>query len=161
MLSPVRKSSGDKRRMKVVLQRVRHARVEVDGKTTGKIEKGVCLLVGIEKGDSEEDAQYLAKKIVELRIFPDDKGKMNLSLMEAGGEVLAVSQFTLAGSVRKGRRPSFDRAEVPEKAQELFDCFIEMIGERGIKVETGVFSALMDVHLINDGPVTFILEKKS
>ena len=161
MLSPVRKSSEDKREMKVVLQRVRHASVEVDRKTTGEIEKGVCLLVGIEKGDSEEDAQYLAKKIVELRIFPDDKGKMNLSLMEVLGDVLAVSQFTLAGSVRKGRRPSFDKAEVPERAKELFDCLVSLIGQRGIKVETGVFSAQMDVHLINDGPVTFILEKKS
>jgi D-tyrosyl-tRNA(Tyr) deacylase len=157
MHSPVRKSVEDKREMKVVLQRVRHASVEVEKKITGEIERGVCLLVGIEKGDSEEDAQYLAKKIVELRIFPDDEGKMNLSLTEVHGEVLAVSQFTLAGSVRKGRRPSFDKAEAPERAKELFDGFISLIGQRGIKVETGVFSAQMDVHLINDGPVTFIL----
>ncbi len=160
MLFPVRKSAEDKREMKVVLQRVKRASVEIDRKTTGEIEKGVCLLVGIEKGDSEEDAQYLAKKIVELRIFPDDEGKINLSLTEVLGEVLAVSQFTLAGSVRKGRRPSFDKAEAPERAKELFDGFISLIGQRGIKVETGVFSAQMDVHLINDGPVTFILSSK-
>ena len=146
--------------MKIVLQRVKQAAVEVQGKTTGEIEQGVCLLVGIEKGDSEDDAQYLAKKVVELRIFPDKGGKMNLSLSEARGGVLAVSQFTLAGSTKKGRRPSFDRAELPERAEELFRYFVDLIRQRGIKIETGVFGALMDVHMVNDGPVTFILEKK-
>jgi len=146
--------------MKIVLQRVKQAAVEVQGKTTGEIEQGVCLLVGIEKGDSEDDAQYLAKKVVELRIFPDKGGKMNLSLSEARGGVLAVSQFTLAGSTKKGRRPSFDRAELPERAEELFRYFVDLIRQRGIKIETGVFGALMDVHIVNDGPVTFILEKK-
>jgi len=146
--------------MKIVLQRVKQASVEVQGKTTGEIERGICLLVGIEKGDLEDDAQYLAKKVVELRIFPDKEGKMNLSLPETRGEVLAVSQFTLAGSVQKGRRPSFDRAELPERAEELFRYFVDLIKQRGIKIETGVFGALMDVHLVNDGPVTFILEKK-
>lgn len=146
--------------MKIVLQRVKHASVEVEGKITGEIEKGVCLLVGIEKEDSEEDAQYLAKKIVELRIFPDDKGKMNLSLQEIQGEVLAVSQFTLAGSLKKGRRPSFDKAETPQRAVELFDYLVSQIRQRNIKVETGIFGELMDVHLINDGPVTFILSSK-
>ena len=135
--------------MKIVLQRVKQASVEVQGKTTGEIERGICLLVGIEKGDSEDDVQYLAKKVVELRIFPETRG-----------EVLAVSQFTLAGSVQKGRRPSFDRAELPERAEELFRYFVDLIKQRGIKIETGVFGALMDVHLVNDGPVTFILEKK-
>lgn len=146
--------------MKIVLQRVKQAAVEVQGKTAGEIERGICLLVGIEKGDSEDDAQYLAKKVVELRIFPDKEGKMNLSLPETRGGVLAVSQFTLAGSTKKGRRPSFDRAELPERAEELFRYFVDLIKQRGIKIETGVFGALMDVRMVNDGPVTFILEKK-
>jgi D-tyrosyl-tRNA(Tyr) deacylase len=146
--------------MKIVLQRIKQAAVEVQGKITGEIERGICLLVGIEKGDSEDDAQYLAKKVAELRIFPDKEGKMNLSLAETRGAVLAVSQFTLAGSTKKGRRPSFDRAELPERAEKLFRYFVDLIRKRGIKVETGVFGALMDVHLVNDGPVTFILEKK-
>jgi len=146
--------------MKIVLQRVKQAAVEVQGKITGEIERGICLLVGIEKGDSEDDAQYLAKKVVELRIFPDEEGKMNLSLSETRGGVLAVSQFTLAGSTKKGRRPSFDRAELPERAEELFRYFVDLIKQRGIKIETGVFGSLMDVRIVNDGPVTFILEKK-
>jgi len=144
--------------MKIVLQRVKEASVEVGGKVVGKIGQGICLLVGIEKGDSEQDVQYLANKAVELRIFPDRDGRMNLSLQEIQGEVLAVSQFTLAGSVRKGRRPSFDKAEVPDKAEKLFNYFVDTIKQRGIKVETGVFQAMMDVRLINDGPVTFILQ---
>ncbi len=143
--------------MKIVLQRVKQAAVEVEQKVRGKISKGVCLLVGIEKGDSEEDAQYLANKTAELRIFPDEEGKMNLSLLDVKGEVLAVSQFTLAASVKKGRRPSFDNAEAPERAERLFSYFVELIKKKGIKVETGVFGALMEVHLVNDGPVTFIL----
>ena len=147
--------------MKVVLQRVKHAAVEADGKVTGEIERGVCLLVGIEKGDSEDDVQHMAKKITELRIFPDEEGKMNLSLLEIRGEVLAVSQFTLAGSVKKGRRPSFDKAEVPQRAEKLFFYLVDLIRRKGVKVEAGVFGALMDVHLVNDGPVTFILQKKS
>jgi len=146
--------------VKIVLQRVKEASVEVDGEVAGRIGPGICLLVGIEKGDSEDDAQYLAKKVVELRIFPDEEGKMNLSLQDVEGEVLAVSQFTLAGSVRKGRRPSFDKAEAPEEAERLFGCFVDLIKQRGIKVETGVFQALMEVHLINDGPVTFILQSR-
>jgi D-tyrosyl-tRNA(Tyr) deacylase len=143
--------------MKIVLQRVKQAAVEVEQEVRGKISKGVCLLVGIEKGDSREDAQYLANKTVELRIFPDEEGKMNLSLMDIKGEILAVSQFTLAASVKKGRRPSFDNAEAPERAENLFSYFVELIREKGIKVETGVFGALMEVNLVNDGPVTFIL----
>lgn len=146
--------------MKIVLQRVKRAAVKVEHKISGKIEKGVCLLVGIEKGDSEEDARYLANKSAELRIFPDEEGKMNLSLLDIKGEVLAVSQFTLAASVKKGRRPSFDNAEAPERAEKLFSYFVELIREKGIKVETGVFGALMEVHLVNDGPVTFILNSR-
>jgi len=146
--------------VKIVLQRVKQAAVEVNKQTVGQIDKGVCLLVGIEKGDTEEEALYLAHKITELRIFPDEEGKMNLSLLDIRGEVLAVSQFTLAASLKKGRRPSFDNAEYPERAENLFRFFVDVIKEKGIKVETGVFGALMDVHLVNDGPVTFILEKK-
>lgn len=146
--------------MKIVLQRVKEAAVEVQGKVVGKIGQGICLLVGIEKGDSEEDAHYLAKKATELRIFPDSEGKMNLSVLDIQGEAMAVSQFTLAGSVKKGRRPSFDKAEEPEKAEKLFKYFVELIKQRGMKVEAGVFQAMMDVHLINDGPVTFFLETK-
>lgn len=146
--------------MKVVLQRVKEASVKVQDELTGKINRGVCLLVGIEKGDSEKDAQYLAQKIVDLRIFSDREGKMNLGLSEIKGEILAVSQFTLAGSVRKGRRPSFDKAEEPKRAEDLFNLFVDLIREMGIKVETGIFGAMMEVRLINDGPVTFILEAK-
>jgi D-aminoacyl-tRNA deacylase len=146
--------------MKIVLQRVKEARVDVEGGTTGRIGRGLCLLVGVEKGDGEADAEYLARKCVELRIFADAQGKMNLSLVEAGGEVLAVSQFTLAGSVRKGRRPSFDGAEAPARAAELFGHFVGAVEALGVTVETGVFQALMEVHIVNDGPVTFILESR-
>jgi len=146
--------------MRIVLQRVKQAAVAVEKQTVGQINKGVCLLVGVEKGDTEEEARYLAHKIVELRIFPDEEGKMNLSLLDIRGEALAVSQFTLAASLKKGRRPSFDSAEDPERAESLFRYFIGLLKEKGIKVETGVFGALMDVHLVNDGPVTFILERK-
>lgn len=144
--------------MKIVLQRVRQAAVRVDGEVIGQIGRGVCLLVGVERGDSRGDAEHLAKKVVELRIFPDEHGKMNLSLQEARGDILAVSQFTLAGSVRKGRRPSFDSAEVPARAKELFGYLVDRMREAGLRVETGRFAALMEVSLENDGPVTFILE---
>ena len=146
--------------MKIVLQRVREAWVDVEGKTVGRIGRGVCLLVGVEKGDTDEDALALARKSVELRIFPDAEDKMNLSLADVGGEVLAVSQFTLAGSVRKGRRPSFDGAEEPRRAAEVFDRFVGAVEALGITVETGIFQAVMDVHIVNDGPVTFILESR-
>ena len=146
--------------MLVVLQRVKEGSVAVDGRTVGRIGRGVCLLVGVEKGDGEVDAEFLARKAVELRIFPDADGKMNLSLGDIGGEVLAVSQFTLAGSVRKGRRPSFDGAEEPARAAELFRYFVGAVEALGIAVETGVFQALMDVHTLNDGPGTFVLESR-
>jgi len=147
--------------VKVVLQRVREAAVEVGGVTRGRVGPGVCLLVGIEKGDSEEDAGYVANKIVDLRIFSDEEGKMNLSLADIGGEVLAVSQFTLAGSVKKGRRPSFDNVEEPRRAEALFCGFAQKIRDRGIKVETGVFGEVMNVRLVNDGPVTFCIQSKN
>lgn len=144
--------------MKVVLQRVKRASVAVKGETIGEIGPGLCLLVGVEKGDAEEDALFIARKIVELRIFPDAQDKMNLSVSDIGGEVLAVSQFTLVGSLKKGRRPSFDKAEHPDRALELFDYFVDCVRELGIPVQTGEFAAVMDVSLVNDGPVTFILE---
>jgi D-tyrosyl-tRNA(Tyr) deacylase len=146
--------------MKIVLQRVKEAHVDVDGKTVGRIGRGVCLLVGVEKGDGEPDAELLARKAVELRIFPDAEGKMNLALGDIGGGVLAISQFTLAASVRKGRRPSFDGAEEPGRAAELFRYFVGAVEALGVAVETGVFQALMDVHILNDGPVTFVLESR-
>ncbi len=145
--------------MKVVLQRVKEASVWVDQKMVGRIGRGVCLLVGIERGDLESDARYLAKKIAEMRIFPDASGKMNLSLIDIPGQILAISQFTLAGSVRRGRRPSFDGAEAPEKAACLFDFFVDQLRAQDLKVETGVFGAMMDVGILNDGPVTFILSR--
>lgn len=146
--------------MRIVLQRVKEARVEVDGRTAGRVGPGLCLLVGVERGDGEADAAYLARKCAELRVFPDAAGKMNLSLLETGGGALAVSQFTLAGSVRKGRRPSFDGAEEPGRAAELFEAFVAALRALGPRVETGVFRALMDVHIVNDGPVTFIVDSR-
>lgn len=146
--------------MRIVLQRVKEARVDVGGETVGRIGRGICLLVGIEKGDREEDAQFLARKAVGFRIFADAEDKMNLSLADVGGEVLAVSQFTLAASVTKGRRPSFDGAEEPRRASELFEYFVGAIEALGITVETGVFQAVMDVHILNDGPVTFVLDSR-
>jgi D-tyrosyl-tRNA(Tyr) deacylase len=147
--------------MRIVLQRVHEASVEAEGQVAGRIGRGICLLVGVEKGDSEAEADRLAAKAVELRIFPDAAGKMNLSLADIGGEALAVPQFTLAGSVRKGRRPSFDGAEEPRRAEALFARFVESIRGRGIRVETGVFQAVMTVRIVNDGPVTFVLESKA
>ena len=146
--------------MKIVLQRVKEARVDVEGRTVGRIGRGVCLLVGVERGDTESDARDLARKCAELRIFPDAAGKMNLSVVETAGEVLAVSQFTLAGSVRKGRRPSFDNAEEPGRAAELFDRFVGAVEALGPVVKTGVFQAMMEVHILNDGPVTFVIDSK-
>jgi len=146
--------------MKIVLQRVKGASVEAEGRTIGRIGRGICLLVGVEKGDTREEAEALARKAAGLRIFPDRDGKMNLSLAEVGGEVLVVSQFTLAGSTRKGRRPSFDGAEEPARAADLFHHFCQSIRKSGLRVETGVFQAFMSVQLTNDGPVTFILDSK-
>jgi len=146
--------------LKVVLQRVREASVCVGGDFVGRIQRGICLLVGVEQGDVEEDARFLAKKIVELRIFPDEKEKMNLSVADISGGILAISQFTLAGSVKKGRRPSFDKAECPERAEALFGVFVDRLREFGVPVETGIFAAMMDVHIVNDGPVTFVLESR-
>lgn len=144
--------------MRVVLQRVRSASVEVEGSQVGSIQAGLLLLVGIGPEDSPSDLDWMAKKIPGLRIFPDPEGKMNLSLDDIQGAILAVSQFTLYGDVKKGRRPSFTGAAHPEKAEADFDRFVELLREGGRKVPTGVFGADMKVSLINDGPVTLILE---
>ncbi|MCX6559335.1 MAG: D-aminoacyl-tRNA deacylase [Candidatus Aminicenantes bacterium] len=146
--------------MKIVLQRVSRAHVAVDGVEVGRVGRGLCLLVGIEKGDSDADVERLAAKSAELRVFPDAAGKMNLSVAEVGGGVLAVSQFTLAGSTEKGRRPGFDNAEEPSRAAELFRAFVEALRGRGLAVATGVFQAVMEVHIVNDGPVTFVLASR-
>jgi D-aminoacyl-tRNA deacylase len=143
--------------LKAVIQRVIGAGVTVDGKTVGRIGRGMVVLLGVEKGDGERDAEWLAEKISNLRIFEDQAGKMNLSLLETGGEILAVSQFTLAGNCAKGRRPSFDSAAPPQEAKRLYEYFVERLCGLGIKVETGIFQAMMQVSLVNDGPVTFIL----
>ncbi|WP_252502861.1 D-aminoacyl-tRNA deacylase [Sporosarcina sp. Marseille-Q4943] len=146
--------------MKVVLQRSGNASVTVDGEVTGSIRKGYVLLVGITHDDTEQDADYIAKKVAGLRLWEDEEGKMNRSIDEVDGEILSVSQFTLYGDVRKGRRPSFIEAARPEKAQPIWNYFNEALREQGLKVETGVFGAMMDVSLINDGPVTIIIESK-
>ena len=144
--------------MKAVIQRVAEARVEVDGRTVGAIGQGVLVLLGVEKGDTTEDADWLAEKIVSLRIFEDEAGKMNLSLPDMGGALLAVSQFTLAGNCAKGRRPSFDSAAPPGEANLLYEQFVAAVRGRHIPVATGIFQAMMQVSLTNDGPVTFILD---
>ena len=144
--------------MKAVIQRVREARVDVDATSVGAISRGILVLLGVEKGDGEGDAEWLAAKISNLRIFEDDAGKMNLSVTDIGGELLAVSQFTLAGNCAKGRRPSFDTAAPPDEANRLYEYFVTRLRSTGLTVATGIFQANMQVHLVNDGPVTFILE---
>lgn len=145
--------------MKVVLQRSKQASVTVDGEVKGRIHSGLVLLVGITHGDTEAEAAYIADKVVNLRIFEDGDGKMNDSLLDRGGEILSISQFTLYGDTRKGRRPNFMDAAKPEEAEAIYDRFNALLREKGIQVETGVFGAMMDVQLINDGPVTLIVEK--
>ena len=144
--------------MRLVLQRVSNARVEVGGEVAGSIEKGLLTLVGVERSDSRADVDYLVDKVAGLRIFSDDAGKMNLSLKDIGGSLLVVSQFTLYADCRKGRRPSFDSAAGSELASELYEYFVESARKSGLAVETGVFQADMNVHLVNQGPVTIILE---
>ena len=144
--------------MRAVVQRVSSARVEIDGEVAGSIGRGLLVLLGVGQGDSEKQAHWLADKIAGLRIFEDDAGKMNLSVEEVGGSALVVSQFTLYGDCRKGRRPSFTGAAPPEEADRLYQVFVARLKERGLPVSTGVFQAMMQVHLVNDGPVTVVVE---
>lgn len=146
--------------MRAVVQRVLESSVRVDGQIVGEIGKGLMVLLGVEEGDTEKDAQYLADKILGLRIFEDEDEKMNLSLEDVKGDLLAVSQFTLLGDARKGKRPSYSNAARPEAANQLYEYFVKCIREKGTKVETGVFQADMKVSLINDGPVTLMLDSK-
>jgi D-tyrosyl-tRNA(Tyr) deacylase len=146
--------------MRVVLQRVTEARVEVDGETTGAIGAGLLVLLGVAKGDSQADADYLSDKVTGLRIFCDDAGKMNRSVLESGGSLLIVSQFTLYGDCRKGRRPSFDQAAPVEQARALYEYFVDACRNRKVPVKTGTFQASMRVHLVNDGPVTILCDSK-
>lgn len=145
--------------MRVVLQRVSRARVTVDGRVTGEIGRGLLLLAGFTPGDTEETLAWMADKVVGLRIFPDDEGKMNRSVDEVGGDLLVVSQFTLYGDTRKGKRPSFVDAARPEVAIPLYERFVALLRAAGRRVETGEFGAMMEVELVNDGPVTLILER--
>ncbi|WP_456393287.1 D-aminoacyl-tRNA deacylase [Persephonella sp.] len=145
--------------MIAVVQRVNSSWVEVDGKIVGKIGRGINILLGVVKGDTDEDIDKLVKKIPYLRIFEDENGKMNLSLVDIGGEALVISQFTLAGNVKKGRRPSFDDAEEPEKAKQMYQKFVERLSET-VPVQTGIFAAHMKVFIENDGPVTFIIDSR-
>ncbi len=146
--------------MRAVIQRVKQSSVKTNDEIVGRIGQGLLVLLGVAKGDSAEDADYLANKIINLRIFEDEDGKMNRSLLETGGELLAVSQFTLLADCRKGRRPSFIAAAEPEKANELYQKFVDGVRQKGVEVKTGRFRAMMEVALINDGPVTVIIESR-
>ncbi|PTX58255.1 D-tyrosyl-tRNA(Tyr) deacylase [Melghirimyces profundicolus] len=146
--------------MRVVIQRAKAARVTVEGETTGAIDHGLVCLVGFTEGDGPEEIRYIADKLVHLRIFEDENGKMNRSLLDVGGAILSVSQFTLYGDCRKGRRPNFMAAAPPEVAEELYHRFNQQLLSHGVPVETGVFGAMMQVELTNDGPVTLILESR-
>lgn len=144
--------------MKMVIQRVSRAEVRVDDRVVGRIGVGLAVLVGLERDDGGEQLQRAARRLASLRVFSDEEGRMNRGLDEVGGAVLAVSQFTLAGSIRKGRRPSFDGAMPGDEAEPLFEQFLEAVRAQGVEVETGIFGAMMDVELVNDGPVTLIWE---
>jgi D-tyrosyl-tRNA(Tyr) deacylase len=146
--------------MRAVIQRVKQSLVTVENQTIGKIGKGLLVFLGVAKQDGDRDADYLADKIANLRIFEDENGKMNRSLLEASGEMLVVSQFTLLGDCRKGRRPSFINAAGPDEANTLYERFVSLVRQKGISVQTGQFQTMMAVSLINDGPVTLILESK-
>ena len=146
--------------MKALLQRVSKASVTVDGEVVANIGRGLVIFVGISKGDTERDAQYLARKTVDLRIFPDSEGKFNLSALDTSGELLVVSQFTLLADARKGRRPSFIEAAPPQQAEALFQLFLEFLRQSGLKVESGRFQEHMHVEIHNDGPVTILLDSR-
>jgi D-tyrosyl-tRNA(Tyr) deacylase len=144
--------------MRLVIQRVREARVTVNDGVTGSIRTGLLVFLGVSRTDTVEDADYLTGKLLGLRIFPDEEGKMNRNVQEAGGSLLIVSQFTLYGDCRKGRRPSFDQAAPPDQAQDLYNYFVESAKRGPVPVETGVFQAIMQVHIVNDGPVTILID---
>ncbi|WP_019120101.1 D-aminoacyl-tRNA deacylase [Brevibacillus massiliensis] len=146
--------------MRVVVQRSRAARVTVAGEEVGRIEHGLVLLVGITHEDTEKEVSYVAEKVAHLRIFEDEEGKMNHSVLETGGQILSVSQFTLYGDCRKGRRPNFMAAARPEQAEPLYELFNQKLREKGLVVATGKFGAMMEVSLVNDGPVTLIVESE-
>ncbi|MDD5604998.1 MAG: D-aminoacyl-tRNA deacylase [Dehalococcoidales bacterium] len=146
--------------MKALIQRVSSARVVVEDEATGSIVNGLCILVGVAEGDTEEDADYLANKLLNLRIFADASGKFNFSVTDIQGELLLVSQFTLMADTRKGRRPCFTQAAPPEQAETLFNVFVDKCRVSGLKTETGRFQAMMQVHLVNEGPVTIMLDSK-
>jgi len=151
---------GDAEPVIAVVQRVSRASVTVEGRVTGRIGRGLLILLGVARGDADRDADFLAAKAAGLRIFADDQGKMNLAASDVGGDMLVVSQFTLCGDCRKGRRPSFERAADPAEATRLYDYFCGRLRQHGYRVETGVFGAMMDVELVNDGPVTLVLESE-
>jgi D-tyrosyl-tRNA(Tyr) deacylase len=144
--------------VRLVIQRVKQSKVTVSGSTTGAIRSGLLVLIGISREDTHAEADYMLDKVLGLRIFPDESGKMNRNIVEAGGALLLVSQFTLYGDCRKGRRPSFDRAAPPQQAQTLYEYFVDAARQGAVPVETGVFQAAMEVHLVNDGPVTILLD---
>ncbi len=146
--------------MRAVVQRVSHARVTIEGHVAGEIGEGFCVLVGIARRDTREEARWMADKVANLRVLADDEGKMNRSLLEAGGEVLVVSQFTLYGDARKGRRPSFVEAAQGAEADELYQMFVNELRGLGLSVATGEFGAMMDVELVNSGPVTILLDSQ-
>ncbi|MBL67232.1 MAG: D-tyrosyl-tRNA(Tyr) deacylase [Verrucomicrobiales bacterium] len=146
--------------MIVVLQRVSEARVAVDSRVTGEIGLGLMILLGVVEGDGEEDAEFLADRVAGFRIFSDEEGKMNRSVQDVGGAALVVSQFTLAGDWRKGRRPSFTKAASPEEGERLYEYFCAQLKEQNVPVETGEFGAMMDVSLVNQGPVTFVMDSR-
>lgn len=146
--------------MRAVIQRVSEASVEVEGRQVSAIGRGLLVLLALEQGDTEEEARWLARRLPELRIFADDRGRMNRSLTDCGGEILLVSQFTLAASLERGRRPSFEAAAAPDEARRLYDDVVRHLAAADIPVRTGLFGAMMQVSLVNDGPVTFIMERR-
>ncbi len=144
--------------MKLVIQRVKNASVTIDNELFSSIEQGYLILFGVEKGDTKQQADWLANKVSVLRCFSDENGKMNLSIKDVNGEILVVSQFTLCGDIKKGTRPSFDKAMAPNEANKMYEYFIQKVKEQGIPVKTGVFGADMKIDLLNDGPVTFVID---